>query len=278
MARALGIPQVDVREVGPETLSKSYRERRYGYETFSGLPFCWSDVDGFGNPVGTAARVNGLNTGQNNWSWFIIGTQTIVVPATTTDGFYDFGLDQTVAEGTELVPGGNPDKATTGGNAPYHYTIGTDACFFRLVFSAEDVSGADVTVGLRRVEAFNATRDDYLDLAALRVLGDSTSAAGDISTETILNNGTTTSTSSTDTLADGTAVEFLVKASATGVVTFAVNGVAPSTTQAFTFDDGDIVVPFIHFLNTTDVGGEFKLRRAEWGLLADLSNSTLTVP
>ena len=126
--------------VGPEKLVKSFREARYGFEPFAQQPFSFTLTDGFGDPTGTTGNQNAFNTGYNTFTWFVLGTQTILVPSFTTDGFYDFGLDQTLSDGWELLVNGTTG-VTTGGNQPAHYTMGTDECFVRLVFSVEDVSG-----------------------------------------------------------------------------------------------------------------------------------------
>ena len=268
---------VDQRQVGPETLSDSLRNYRYGFEPFAQQPFSFTLTDGFGDPTGTAGNQNAFFTGRNTLVWHVLGTQDILVPVFTTDGYYNFGLDQTLADGWELLFGGT-EGVTTGGNVSTHYTVGTHDCFFRLRFAAEDISGANLIVGFRKVEAFQADYEDYDELAGIQTLGASGTATGAINIVSILNDAATSSTSTGDTTADTTDYEFLVKVDSDGAVTFAIDGAPPSTTATFTFDDGEIIQPFVHFLNTTDVVGELKLQRAEWGLLADLPLSTILVP
>ena len=273
---------VQADSVGPEKLVKSFREARYGFEPFSRTPFSWlvagSAGGGYADPTGTAGNIIGLNTGHNTFAWRVVGTQTIVAPVLTTDGFYDFSLDQTLAEGFSLIVEGN-NTVTTGGNAPAHYTMGTDSgCFFRVLVSAEDISGVDLTIGFRKVEAFQADFNDYDELAGLQILGDSLSAAAAINAVGILNNGATDTDDTGDTVADATAVELLVKVSGR-VVEYVIDGAAPSTTPStFTFDDGEVITPFIHFVQTTDLSGELKFQRAEWGLIEDYNNTTLATP
>ena len=36
-----------------------------------------------------------------------------------------------------------------------------------------------------------------------------------------------------------------------GAVTYAIDGAAPSTTAAFSFDAGEVVTPFFHFLQAS---------------------------
>ena len=255
--------------VGPETLSKSLRHKRYFYEPFVKQPFSWTiTTDGYGNPTGTTGNVNGIHTGFNNFAWQVKGTQTIVVPSVTTDHAYDFGLDQTLADGFELNPSTVVVTNATYAH-PLHYTVGTDEAYFRLLFSAEDVSGADLTVGFRLVEAYQTAVASYDTYAGIRVLGDSSSAAGAITLVNELDASATAATDTTDTLADGTAVEFEVRIVGTKA-RFFINGASPTIDlRTFAFTSGDVVMPFVFFLNTTDVVGELKFIRMEGGLLAD---------
>jgi hypothetical protein len=46
------------------------------------------------------------------------------------------------------------------------------------------------------------------------------------------------------------------------VVTYKIDGAAPSVTAAFTFDSGDTLIPFFYFLNDTDLAGAVEL--VEW--------------
>ena len=269
---------VQANSVGPEKLVKSFREARYGFEPFAQQPHPFTVTGGDGGaPTGTTGNQNAFNTGYNTFTWFVLGTQTIVAPVFTTDGFYDFSLDQTLSDGWSLLVNGN-NTVTTGGNQPAHYTMGTDEAFVRLVFSAEDVSGVNLLVGFRKVEAFQADFNDYDELAGIQVLGDSSSAAAAINAVNILNNAATNTDDTGDTLADATDVELLVKITGRTVTVF-IDGAEPTTTpDSFTFDDGEVVTPFVNFLQTTDVSGELKLKRLEWGLLADYNNTTLGTP
>jgi len=71
---------------------------------------------------------------------------------------------------------------------------------------------------------------------------------------TALNNASMTETDTTDNLADATTTTWEVLVSSAGVVTYKIDGSAPSTTAAFTFDDGDLVTPFMHHLATGATG------------------------
>ena len=127
------------------------------------------------------------------------------------------------------------------------YKVGSDAFYVKLTFSIADVSATDDThFGFRKVQAPVAI-DTYTDVASLGII---TSAnPGLIQVCTALNNASMTETSTTDTLADDTTTTWEVLVSSAGVVTYKIDGSAPSATAAFTFDDGDFVTPFMHHLS-----------------------------
>jgi hypothetical protein len=130
-----------------------------------------------------------------------------------------------------------------------------------LKFAIEDVSGTDdFHFGFRRAETATAVFDDYSDTAGLAIVTSANPAL--IQIETIDDKAATTTTSTTDTLADATTTTWCVLVSSAGAVTYTIDGVAPSTTAAFTFDDGDPVIPFVHYLQAADLTGEIDL--FEW--------------
>ena len=89
--------------------------------------------------------------------------------------------------------------------------------------------------------------------------------SGNITIETILNNGDTTSTDTTENWADTASHTLEVYVSAAGVVTYKIDGTTPSTVAAFTFATGEVVVPFFYFLNHTDIAGNVILTHFECG-------------
>lgn len=208
---------------------------------------------------GTAEAVNMLFSRDHVFHYAAMGTQTITAPVMVANGL-NIGMDQTDNDGVEiwthfLHASGRP------------FIVGLDAAFyFRCEFSVADISGTDeLHIGFRRAEIMNATFDNYLDLASIGC----TAADGTVDLETILNNGATTTTDTTDTFLDATTYQVKILVSAAGVVTYqhdiAASGTlaAPTATAAFTFDDGDPVIPFLHFLQANAAQtGEFALR--EW--------------
>lgn len=208
---------------------------------------------GVGAAVGAAGSENLMVLSDSILEYHIAGTQTILSPSLGTNGL-NIGMDQTANDGVEICCGISAHNKGV-------FVVGTSAAFFaRLVFSIADVSGTDdCAFGFRKVAAYAAI-DDYTDAAALNVI------SGDINIETILNNGATTTTDTTANWADTATHELKVLVSAAGVVTYEIDGSAPATIAAFTFDDAEVVVPFLYFLNDTDLAGDVSLIEFECGL------------
>jgi hypothetical protein len=193
---------------------------------------------------------------------FIIGTQTIIAPRMSANGLA-IELDNTNAEGVEYNFGAR-------NNAKHAYTIGTSAAFFvEATFTVADISGcAPLVVGFRKVEANNAVVANYTDYFAAG-LNSATSATNVVLMDE-LNSGGQTLTDSTDawTGGDGGTTTIRVLVSASGVCTYTIDGGAPSATNAMTFDNADVVMPFIAFLNGADVAGEVALSTFKCGFQA----------
>jgi hypothetical protein len=216
---------------------------------------------------GTAAEVNILHLKSGNLQYSALGTQTITVPVMITDAVnslvaLNIGMDQTDDDGVNIWSHYGP------GASGRPFVIGSDAAFYALwKWSVQDVSGTDdLHFGFRRAEIPNAAFDNYLDAAGFHVSGTT------VNLETILNNAGTTTTDTTDAVADAARTyTFKVLVSAAGVVTYqhdiASEGTlaAPTSVAAFTFDDGDPVIPFIFFLNSADVAGEVAIYKWEVG-------------
>jgi hypothetical protein len=201
--------------------------------------------------------------GSENFIWFPSGNkfiqdsivaQTIVGGVDMDAASLDIAGDQTENDGLELFWG-------WGGADGMPFIIGEDPAFYMCAkVTVEDVSGVDdFHFGFRRAGAMNATFDNYLDCASIGPI------AGDVTIETILNNGATTTTDTTNNLADGGTDTYCVYVSAAGVVTYTIDGMPPKTTAAFTFDDGDPVIPFIHLLQAATLSGEIDLLEWEVG-------------
>ncbi|MCK5021264.1 MAG: hypothetical protein KAS32_29910 [Candidatus Peribacteraceae bacterium] len=186
---------------------------------------------------GADTEVNVFSSGDLSWNLTNIGTQTVIAPVFSADGL-DIGRDQTDNEGT-IVDLGITAKS------PAAYVIGTDAFYAKLQFAIETVAGSDdCAFGFKIASARQAAIDDETDMAVLNVI------AGAIKVETALNNATAVTTDTTDAWADGETHELAVYISAAGIVSYTIDGVAPTVapTLAVTFDTGDVFVPFIYLI------------------------------
>lgn len=234
------------------------------FEDFSGptIPSV-STVTG-GVPTGAAGDVNFLQTSRGNiFQYHVLGTQTILAPVMTTTGL---NISQDVAnadDGVEYVPTilEMPENTLVGayGNKGV-YTVGTDGPIYTsLKFTIADVSGTDdCAFGFRKLEAFQATVDGYDEAAFLNVI------SGDINIETLRLSATTT-TDTTDNWADAATKTLTVIVALDGKVTYEIDGVAPTTTKAYTFDSGEVIVPFFYFIHAADFAETTNLVRWEAG-------------
>ena len=186
------------------------------------------------------------------------------IPVTDTNGTaagLNLQGDAATADNTgmELIFGGTQH----GGGASC--TIGTHGMVFDATFNSVDFTDQDcVAIGFRKAEEFQtghqpiiaAASGDavYTDYVAFGVL-----SPDDVQIATRLDDGTTAHVDSLQATAASGNHRFQVTVTSAGVVTFAHIGAAvmsagtlaaPSTTKAFTFDDGDVVVPYLSILST----------------------------
>ena len=207
---------------------------RYTLETFEQDPVTSKKAGGAA--TGVEGDENVLCMGSNMFEYHIIGTQTILAPVLAANGLA-VTMDETTGDGIELTQG-------ILARSKQAMVIGTDAFYLKCRAYIETVAEcAELAVGFRKAEAYQALIDNYVDMAVLN------SIIGTITIETIVGGAATTSTSTTDTWADGESHTLEVYVSRGGVVTYKIDGVAPTVTAAFTFTDALTVVPFFHFLH-----------------------------
>ncbi len=181
------------------------------------------------------------------------------IPATDTNGTaagLDLRGDTGTADnlGLEMILGG-----TQFGGASA-CTVGTHAVTIDATFYAVDWTDNDcVSVGFRKVQEFDtghgaiiaaASGDPiYTDFALCGVQSDD-----DVQLATALNDGSGAFTDSTDATAAAGNHRFKMSITANGVMTYQHVGEAvmdagtladPTATAAFTFDDGDVIVPYL---------------------------------
>lgn len=207
--------------------------------TFQQSPTTCTAADTAGVATGTTGALNllGLQDGIIMEQFVLGAGQTIIKPVMTSSGLLVSG-DLTVAEGFEYNFGAARN------NSRHAFTIGTSAAFFfELRMTVADVSGASpYMIGFRKTEANNATLTTYTDYAMIGL--DAIAAVGTVVLKTELNAGGTTNTNTTDAWTDGQTHTVRINVSAAGVVTYLIDGLAPTVTAAFTFDNGDVVAPF----------------------------------
>ena len=179
--------------------------------------------------------------------WSSLGTNTIGNQPLQVAAGMNYQYDNASNEGWNWSLANSLNKSNIdAGRGIERYLIGSDAFYARLTFSIADVSNTDDTFfGFRKVQAPVAI-DSYTDVASIGIITSANPAAQQICTA--LNNAAMTETDTTDTLADGVVTTWEVYVSSAGVVTYKIDGAAPSTTATFTFDSGDYVTPFMHML------------------------------
>ena len=181
----------------------------------------------------------------------IVG-QAIDCPAPATSGM-DYAYDQTDNDGWQWVMS---DSVCKGREGIDRFTVGKQAFSAELEFLITDVSGTDdCAFGFSKVDVHRAAIDDCDEMAVLNVI------SGDITIETVLNNGSTSSTDSTDNWADGEIHKLKVLVAKDGAVTYKIDGQAPSTTASFSFDQGEVVTPMMYVLQASDLAGSMILRK-----------------
>lgn len=225
----------------PQSINRRYWDNKYLFDNFQVNPIT-AKVAG-GAATGTAGDLNVLYSAFGQYEWNVIGTQTILAPSLDAYGL-NLVQDNTSGDGIELCMGQSAIS-------PMAFTVGSDAAFFlQAVFKVQDVSGANpLIIGFRKVQAFDATLANYTDFVSIGIVG----TAGDIQLQTQLNTGGVVTTDTTQNASDGVSFQLEIMISSTGVVTYQYNYATPTVVAAFTFDSGDVVIPFIRFTEAADI-------------------------
>jgi hypothetical protein len=239
--------------VNPTTLSDGLLNHKYANCDMNSQPSLTAP-NGYGDPTGTAADLNraqfacGLTA-----TYSVLGTQTLLGPLLDTSGKgLDISQDQTDNDGVQYVFGANNTLGQ------FTKVVGTDAGFcFKVTARIADVSGTDdFAIGWRKQEAMQANFDDYDELAAFNNI------LGVVNTETILNNAATVTTNTTKTWADdATHTEEVCISGRKAYYYF--DGVGVQKSVVYNFDNAEVVVPFIYFLQATTSPGKVWLTNVE---------------
>lgn len=238
-----------------DSINRRYWDQKYWFDTFQVNPV--TSAVGGGAATGVAGDNNVLYTAFGQYEWNVIGTQTILAPKIDAFGL-NLVQDNTAGDGIELCMGQTA-------LSPMAFTVGEDSAFFlQAVFKVQDASGTNpLIIGFRKVQAFNSTLSSYTDFATIGIVG--TSNPNKVELQTQLNTGGVTTTDTTDTVADGATIEFRINVSSSGVVTYEYNYQEPTVVAAFTFDSGDIVIPFIRFTEAADITTQASINYLECG-------------
>lgn len=225
------------------------------FSEFDTVP-CLSLWGAGGASTGTAGDENVMIMPEGNVVYHIIGTQTITGPVLVAAGL-DITGDVTENDGWELSFG----EPLVGG-AKTNFTTNTDAFYIEANITLADADGADdLWVGFRLVEAYQADNEAYNTYAYFGV------NAADLTTETELNGGGTTSTDINETnWADAGTHTLGVYVANTGAVTYELDGVAATGAAGFDWSDNDVVVPFLYLRHHTNVSESTILNWVQVGL------------
>lgn len=239
-----------------DSIKQSSLDRDYTFEEFETNPVT-AGIKG-GAATGTTGDENVMVFEENIFEYHVLGTQSILAPHLIAEGL-SIEMDPTDDDGIEVTQGITARSRSA-------FVVGTSPPFFlRVKFSIEDVSETDdCAVGFRLAEAYQANIDDYRDWCAFNV------QAGVINIETEVDAGTTDTTDTTETWTAAQTKTLTILVDANGVVTFQKDGIAPTTTFAFTFTDGDTVVPFFYFLHLNTSANDVVLVSWECGLQSEM--------
>lgn len=253
MHKITGIATSDTRITIPAVARLGATRKKGSFDRFLTQPLCVKKV-GAGAATGTAGDENMMHTGENVFEYHIVGTATVIAPTRIATGL-TIGLDVADNDGIEICPGilaGNQSAFTIGTDGPFH---------FKVRFDIADVTGSDdLLVGFRKAEAYQAATENYDEMAALNVI------SGNIYTDSIINAAADVETDTTDDWADGATKTLEVYVSKAGVVTYKIDGVAPTVTAAVTFDDAEVVVPFFYNRYDTTTPGVIYIEEWDCGL------------
>jgi hypothetical protein len=184
------------------------------------------------------------------------GTAQTILPVIDSVGL-DIGGDQVNAEAYEMWGG-------TLGASGRPAVIGVDPAFyFCVTIQVADVSGlAKLHTGWRTATQTQAAAavTTYLNYATIGINGTANPNTIYVMTG---NDDTDVSTDTTNTVADGESHVYCTGVSAAGAAFTSLDGAAPTATiPAFTFDDGDSVIPFVMAVQSADLSGAVDIQ--EW--------------
>ena len=230
-------------------LLETARDDKNIYETFQSQPvigaFNMADALAIAAEPASALLLS-MNTGKAAWEIYYsaietTGTAVAKVPTVTAAGLV-------VPQDANHTDGPTAVELTHGTTARSRaaFTVGTDADFYmQATIAIADISDlTSMFFGFRKAEAYQADPEGYDEFATFQIGG---TTDGQFNIWTSLNNGATTKTDTTlADWADAGSYTLKLIVRKNGKVEFYVDGAVPTVTQVYTFDAGEVVVPFIH--------------------------------
>ncbi len=238
-----------------------------------------SVIDFFSKPImvegalGAAPATTGTYKLLSDEMWQVtqIGTQTIVAPIISATGLL-LDQDLTDTEGAEYVPSILTNDAR-------EFVVGKTSFSAFIEITEGDCTDAGLLMGFRKKAAHAADWNDYTDVAAIGTIATVAGATpnGDlISTNGILNNAATVTTSTAVVPADTVSFTMEVLVAMNGAVTCKANGVSypvySTGTTPLVLDAGDIMIPFFRYANISTgdpdavINQFFAINEANWKL------------
>lgn len=205
--------------------------------TFNQSPLVQSNVNTGGVPTGVAGDINLIHLQDGSvMEEFVITAQAILAPRMTATGL-EIGGDQIATNGWEYNWG-------VDANRRFAFVSQTSPAFF--IEARLDVATvanvAHLWLGFRINAANNANYALYTDGAFIG-LHPATNPATAIIAQS-LNGPGWAYTNTTDAFANATPITLRVNVSAAGVITYQINGAAPTAIPAVqTFDAADVIIP-----------------------------------
>lgn len=150
-------------------------------------------------------------------------------------------------------------------NSKNAFVIGTSPAFYvQATFSITTLNTVqNVALGFRKVQNYQETSlATYTDYALIGVL----STAGEFEIQTQITTGGETDTDTTQAAVAATNFTVKVLVSSGGVVTYTINGSAPTVTAAYTFTSALTVIPMIYCAAAAGAHGEVDLIAYQCGL------------
>ncbi len=211
-----------------------------------------------GAATGTAGDENVMLVGYPavTFEYHIIGTASQLAPSIDTQGL-NIEMDAAQNDGLEITEGITARSRSS-------FTSGTDAFYFEVVFYTTDADGsADLRIGFRSVQAYDATIDNYDEMSAVGMKG------VDWYSFTINGDGATGETDITPSGGDmGDAESHTVRISINADLStdYAVDGAEPTAFPDTDVETGIVFIPFFYYISASATADGLMLTSWECGL------------